>query len=506
MKLFIVTVIFLLPATAFSQNNPMPRHWEEISFDQHRRVLVMYGGGEPDIKGANTKFLNNTFEWDGKKWVSLQSTGPAGITGHVLLYNPTEKLTFLIGGPINQPDDGESLGVWIWDGKVWKQVNKNCPLRSIEGAYDPANNRILVYGKVYEKSNPGANSGKWELWELKANTWKKISDKGPVFTSSFSPYEVSFDIKRSALVLPFWENGRTIVWEYKEEKWKKVDCYGNCPQVFNYYALAYHEEQAVTYLFSGNGSNGFVNDFWKWNGIQWEKIETDKLPVPRAGAKMEYDNGSLYLYGGLTAWGLTNELWRWKNSQWKLLNNEYAMDANRKSDTLKYLITIYPMDAGLFREYGKVLGVKKQYNESEGAYQKAISLDSLNSNYLFELLQLLYEQNKVTEAEGYISGLISSGGKSRDFYSGLGAELISLKKYEISILVFEKANEMQPNGEDYYNTACAFSKLNKKDKAIESLKKAIENGFNSKQQFENDPDLEPLKSDVRWNGLLEKLK
>lgn len=52
-----------------------------------------------------------------------------------------------------------------------------------------------------------------------------------------------------------------------------------------------------------------------------------------------------------------------------------------------------------------------------------------------------------------------------------------------------------------YNAACVFTALGKHDEAIECLKKARENGSLSHGWSMNDPDLEPLHSDPRFQAL-----
>ena len=56
-----------------------------------------------------------------------------------------------------------------------------------------------------------------------------------------------------------------------------------------------------------------------------------------------------------------------------------------------------------------------------------------------------------------------------------------------------------------YNVACLYSLEGQLEKAIESLDRAIKAGFGSKAWIEQDPDLDPLRSDPRFQALLKKL-
>jgi tetratricopeptide (TPR) repeat protein len=56
----------------------------------------------------------------------------------------------------------------------------------------------------------------------------------------------------------------------------------------------------------------------------------------------------------------------------------------------------------------------------------------------------------------------------------------------------------------YYNMACAYARLNNKEKAFEMLAKAIDEGFVNRSTFETDTDLAALRSDPRFAQLLAR--
>lgn len=57
----------------------------------------------------------------------------------------------------------------------------------------------------------------------------------------------------------------------------------------------------------------------------------------------------------------------------------------------------------------------------------------------------------------------------------------------------------------YYNMACVYSLSEQTDKAFEMLDKAIEAGFSNRQTFETYTDLAPIRSDARFQILLDRL-
>ncbi len=497
-------VLLLLTTIQTSQNPPGPRHLEEIAFDSERNILLVSGGGEIKI-GSGTIFPDQMSEWNGKTWTNAEVPGPKNRYGHALVYDPNERATFLISG-VNQSDRKVASDVWKWNGELWKQINTNCPVKTAEAVYDPNNKRVLAYGDTYNIKELRNNSDplQFELWEFKNNAWKKLSAEGPQISSQF---EIAFDINRNALIIPAWENGYSILWEWKDEKWNKIICKEKFPEDRNRYALAYHPKEKTTFLFAGrNDANPFLNDFWKWDGTSWTKIISNRGPSTRAAAVMEFGNNGIYVYGGVVEWGLSNEIWKWQDGKWKLLNSGYAMTEERTAFELKQWLSNHPGDVESLLMYGTLLGKQKKYDEALSQLEKARVIAPSDHNILINLCAILYEQKKDDEATNKVIEAVNTSSMSRDSFSRLANYFYSVKRYQESAICFQKIIQLLPDGGDYYNLACCFALLSDKDKAFESLQKAIALGFNSKQQFENDPDLQTLKSDMRWKELVSRLK
>lgn len=56
-----------------------------------------------------------------------------------------------------------------------------------------------------------------------------------------------------------------------------------------------------------------------------------------------------------------------------------------------------------------------------------------------------------------------------------------------------------------YNSACVYISLGKTDEAIACLDSAVGRGFLSKDWFDNDSDLDPIRDDPRFEALMERL-
>jgi adenylate cyclase len=56
-----------------------------------------------------------------------------------------------------------------------------------------------------------------------------------------------------------------------------------------------------------------------------------------------------------------------------------------------------------------------------------------------------------------------------------------------------------------YNLACNYSLAGIPDEAINHLKKALENGFGQREWLEHDSALDPIRTDPRFEALLQKM-
>jgi tetratricopeptide (TPR) repeat protein len=87
----------------------------------------------------------------------------------------------------------------------------------------------------------------------------------------------------------------------------------------------------------------------------------------------------------------------------------------------------------------------------------------------------------------------------------LGYCLHAAGRLDEAILAHKKAAEFpQARPTALYNLGCAYALKNDKDKAFDALRKALQAGFSNRDAFEDDPDLENLRDDPRFEKLLER--
>ena len=115
------------------------------------------------------------------------------------------------------------------------------------------------------------------------------------------------------------------------------------------------------------------------------------------------------------------------------------------------------------------------------------------------------EQNWEMAVEAYQEVTAADPNHGRAWHH-LGYALHVLGKLEQAIPAHIKAansSDAGIAGLGAYNAACAYSLLGDKDKAIEWLGQSIEVGFRRFDAFENDPDLDNIRTHPRFDELLE---
>jgi len=89
----------------------------------------------------------------------------------------------------------------------------------------------------------------------------------------------------------------------------------------------------------------------------------------------------------------------------------------------------------------------------------------------------------------------------------LGNSYTANGMFEKGLKVDVKLSKLKPcDSVVHYNLACSYSLLGSVDKALESLGKAIDLGYNDIEHLEGDSDLDGLRDEVGYEMLINKLK
>lgn len=202
----------------------------------------------------------------------------------------------------------------------------------------------------------------------------------------------------------------------------------------------------------------------------------------------------------------------WKPSAARaIVETIYWNDASKAVELLGKYIAENPSDGDAYGHYGRMLAQVGRLDEAGAAYEKAISLGTGHGGIYNGLGQTRLAQKRYEEAEKYLSKAIELGARNSFMYGQLALAQMSLNRNEEALKTYEKAFEAgippgaNTRGIAFYNMACAYVRLKQNDRAFEFLNKAIDEGFTTRQTFETDTDLAPLRSDPRFQELLKRL-
>jgi hypothetical protein len=319
--LFFTGALFPLPeflSEGTLDSTPNPRHLEEIAYNDDNDALFLFGGAE--LRGSTWTEPDDFFEYK-RVWTKQNSKGPIGRRGHAMVYDESSRAIVIIAGVAQTAPVKDSVlfDTWNWLNGKWSMTDTKCPVKEPSAVYDVSNKSILVYGDVMNLSKPwdGGDQRKFELWELKSNKWKKLSDTGP----SNGPLPLAYNKKNKSLSMLEWTSSdQLILWEWRNNQWTKTTSSSDFPEMRGKYSFTYSKSENALFLFGGVDSNrDLLGDFWKYDGARWKKIESANAPTARASLRLVDGGGRLLLFGGLKKEGLTNELWEFKNDEWKKL-------------------------------------------------------------------------------------------------------------------------------------------------------------------------------------------
>ena len=115
------------------------------------------------------------------------------------------------------------------------------------------------------------------------------------------------------------------------------------------------------------------------------------------------------------------------------------------------------------------------------------------------------EKDHSSAIELYEKFLEENPGDLRAWYR-LGHATYKAKRYDVSVAAYLKASELEDvRVWAFYNAACSAALMNDIEQAFEYLDMAIQAGFDDRENMMNDPDLEALREDSRFEQVVAKI-
>ena len=437
-----------------------------------------------------------------------------GWTSETFYHDKLKKTILINGGLTPGPWHTTYIELWLWENNDWNLISDDGPeVRNFfSWAYDNNRNVLVIYGGNNRKNYA-------DTWEWNGTNWVQI--EAPINPGRISAAKMVYDPVRKACILfggySDENNGfelRDDTWAYSGKEWKQLFTDGPSPRFPA--TMVYFPVNKKIYLYGGHApgsrvDRGNTGDTWELSQTGWKEIKFSTNPGIRATTEMVFNKKTktLWMVGQADTWEFNGKQWTQSNIKGLPPRNGHGSTYNPSMGMVMIYGGVIVPGGSRVKDVWALDHDKKEWKCISGCIEDQeqwISEHPGDSDALLNLIATLYSLDKQTQAEIHISKTVNSSSLNRNSLTRLGSYLLSVKKYEESIKCFEKALNIESRGSDFYNLACAYSLINNKDKAFENLNKAAENGFNSKQQFENDSDLQSLKSDSRFQELLTKLK
>jgi len=215
----------------------------------------------------------------------------------------------------------------------WNQISdSNIPEGVIDISYDEERDMIYFYcGDVT-----------WE-YDYNNETWNRLEDGSgnPISYPTNGTNALKSSFNNNLLSLGTYDTTTPVqeTWQLDPSTpaWNKLSLSTQPP------ARLDHEFEG-NILFGGRDGNGnYFNDTWQWEeqAKDWTEITTATSPPARANFAMtEAEDGNIYIYGGENSNGLLNDFWMFNGSDWNELISNSSI-SNRTNPILTKTLSVF---------------------------------------------------------------------------------------------------------------------------------------------------------------------
>ncbi len=285
---------------------PGGRHSPQWGYDPARNRVLIFGGYGSHHPGDPYAYLNDVWELnlDGApSWNELVPTGtpPAGRLAGVAVFDVLHQRFVGFGGTAGLPVDTWQLD--LRDIPAWSTIETNGvePLGSygMTSIFDPARNRMLIFGGSTTADYYGTHNDTWEL-NLKPDVpvWRQMSPSGTLPIARRTLTSV-FDARRDRMVIfggwdgspdsdAFLNDTWALSLSSGDGEWTQLSPAGALPHVRDAMAAVYDPGADRMVLFGGWGGNTMLGDtqFLTWG---------DSGPAASATSSAAINNGVAHL-------------------------------------------------------------------------------------------------------------------------------------------------------------------------------------------------------------------
>lgn len=137
----------------------------------------------------------------------------------------------------------------------------------------------------------------------------------------------------------------------------------------------------------------------------------------------------------------------------------------------------------------------------------ASALDQHSSEAMSADANAAYQDKNWEKSEPLYEQLVQAHPESFRYWYRLGVCRRKRQEYEKAIEAFQKAQALgTPPPVVGYDMAATYATMGQPEKALERLTEAVKQGYAQPDQMSSDPDLQAIRQDPRFLGLLEQAK
>jgi cysteine-rich repeat protein len=322
---------------------PQPRQLPAMSFDRHRREVLLIGG-----EAAASGLLDDVWAWNGSEWSLVTTFGlaPAPRRGAAMTYDPVRRRHVLVGGNLGGGAGAGGIELWELDeDRVWHARTEAGGPTSWLVAGTPPIGFDPVRGEVVLVVVP-------DTFTWNGTQWRKVTPARLPWNSSPPLVAVpgtgqlrGFDTSIALLwdgdrwqqaIAPFPTSpllqaylGRAGGVIAIDEAWAARRVPGDpslpptLPQPAALAPMAYDPLRGELVRFGGLIGGASSSSTWIRRGGAWSPRAPAPAPPARNGACLAFDptSGHVLLFGGFTAAStLAGDTWSWDGSSWTELS------------------------------------------------------------------------------------------------------------------------------------------------------------------------------------------
>ncbi|HET9326241.1 MAG TPA: kelch repeat-containing protein, partial [Candidatus Eisenbacteria bacterium] len=289
-------------------------------YDPVQQRMIVFGGNEL------SQLSNATWQLtlgQNPQWSLLTPLGapPSPRFGHAAVYDPTRHRMIVMGGYDGAARKADVWELLLTDPPEWRRMTPQDSVGQLgrryhTAIYDPARDRVVIYGGEQQTSVPMGDT--WSLWLSPVVRWEQMFPAGDPPVNRYT-HSAIYDPVRDCMVvyggLPVLNFTDLAELSLTDAAWRSLPKPPE-PRIQGHSAI-YDATRGRMVLFGGGELNQHFNDVWTMtpgSPPTWTELFPTGAPSPRSGhsAILDSVHQRMIVFGGFpnvteSTWGLSLE-------------------------------------------------------------------------------------------------------------------------------------------------------------------------------------------------------